>query len=562
MNEFVLNENDKMEILKLFYNKNSNYEGSGNLKKELIKEIKIVEKIVKSISEEKIEQRIEKLFYEYCKKENFDITREFLYELEKKLGYEINKKEYFKIFSYILILLNFDEISRNREMLIRKFMAHTMEYLITEEIFKKIYKQKEISKELKESTLIQITDIVMGITLNNFENGCFECWVDEDSIVDKIVDKISSDLKINLREDKILHNGILHHVKLAIYRIKNDIHIINSVYKELILVNDEIIESVKKGVKETEGILGIKFTEYELACIGFQVKSSIERNERNNMKRVVLICGLGYGSSKVLEQSLKENYDIDIIDVLPYYLADDIIHNYRRVDLIISTVELNKKYHIPVIKVNPVLKKGDLQLLEEYGLKRSRKRILMSELLNIIEENAQLKNESELIYSLKRKFNSKIIDDYTEIGKNLKKYINRSNVKFIDSVADWKDGIQKVGDILVENGFTIDDYTQELKDLVDKYGPYIVIEEGFAMPHGGISDRVMETGVGILVVKEKVKFPEEKTANIFFSFATKNQNDRPEILNDLFELITKCGFIEKVSKMKKYEELEKYFENL
>ena len=186
----------------------------------------------------------------------------------------------------------------------------------------------------------------------------------------------------------------------------------------------------------------------------------------------------------------------------------------------------------------------------------------MSELLNIIEENAQLKNESELIYSLKRKFNSKIIDDYTEIGKNLKKYINRSNVKFIDSVADWKDGIQKVGDILVENGFTIDDYTQELKDLVDKYGPYIVIEEGFAMPHGGISDRVMETGVGILVVKEKVKFPEEKTANIFFSFATKNQNDRPEILNDLFELITKCGFIEKVSKMKKYEELEKYFENL
>ena len=562
MNEFVLNENDKMEILKLFYNKNSNYEGSGNLKKELIKEIKIVEKIVKSISEGKIEQRIEKLFYEYCKKENFDITREFLYELEKKLGYEINKKEYFKIFSYILILLNFDEISRNREMLIRKFMAHTMEYLITEEIFKKIYKQKEISKELKESTLIQITDIVMGITLNNFENGCFECWVDEDSIVDKIVDKISSDLKINLREDKILHNGILHHVKLAIYRIKNDIHIINSVYKELILVNDEIIESVKKGVKEIEGILGIKFTEYELACIGFQVKSSIERNERNNMKRVVLICGLGYGSSKVLEQSLKENYDIDIIDVLPYYLADDIIHNYRRVDLIISTVELNKKYHIPVIKVNPVLKKGDLQLLEEYGLKRSRKRILMSELLNIIEENAQLKNESELIYSLKRKFDSKIIDDYTEIGKNLKKYINRSNVKFIDSVADWKDGIQKVGDILVENGFTIDDYTQELKDLVDKYGPYIVIEEGFAMPHGGISDRVMETGVGILVVKEKVKFPEEKTANIFFSFATKNQNDRPEILNDLFELITKCGFIEKVSKMKKYEELEKYFENL
>ena len=559
----ILNEDDKIEILKLFFRKNSNYEISGNLKKELIKEIRVVEKIIREIYKGKeIDRKIENLFYEYCKKENFDITKEFLCQIEKRLGYRINEVEYYKIYAYILILLNFDEISRNKEMLIRKFMAHTTEYLMTEEVLRKIFKEKGISRELKESTLIQITDVIMGITLNNFENECFECWVDEDCIVDKIVDKISNEIKTDLRKDKILHNGILHHIKLAIYRIKNDIHIINSVYKELFLINDEIIGIVRSGVKETEDIFGIKFTEYELSCIGFQVKSAIKRYDRNNMKKVVLICGLGYGSSKVLEQNLKENYDLDIIDVLPYYLADDIIHNYRRVDLVLSTIELNKKYHIPVVKINPVLKREDFQVLEQFGIKRSNNKILMSELLDVIEENSQLKNKSELVYSLKRKFNNKIIDDYTKAGKNLKKYISRSNVKFVDKLEDWKNGIEQVGNILVKNGFAKNEYTEELKSLVEKYGPYIIIEEGFAMPHGGISDKVIKTGVGLLIVKEKVKFPEGKTANIFFSFATKNRNDRPEILNDLFELITKHNFIEKLSKMKRYEELEKYFENL
>ena len=56
--------------------------------------------------------------------------------------------------------------------------------------------------------------------------------------------------------------------------------------------------------------------------------------------------------------------------------------------------------------------------------------------------------------------------------------------------------------------------------------------------------------------------PEGRNANIFLSFAAKNKNDNIDIMNDLFELITKYEFIDKVSKMKNYSQLETYLEEI
>ena len=63
----------------------------------------------------------------------------------------------------------------------------------------------------------------------------------------------------------------------------------------------------------------------------------------------------------------------------------------------------------------------------------------------------------------------------------------------------------------------------------------------------------------MLIVKEKVTFPNGKGANIFLSFATTDKSGHEVILKDLFELITKYKFIEKISNIKNYNELQRYF---
>ncbi|RRD40507.1 PRD domain-containing protein [Leptotrichia sp. OH3620_COT-345] len=560
----------KKDGINLIYENYVGYKLEGNKGKLLIKRVETLEEIMAQfdggsffVSENNDKWESSDYFYGYIKYENIEIVREFLAEIRKKMNIEIREQNYSKVFSYILILINFEKLYNNdRKHTVKKFLLHTPEYLISEEVLKKIFTNRNKDFCLNDGKLLLIADLITGIMINGFSENSFYQWINEGVIIEKIISKAGKLTGIDFTNDIILYKELLNNIKPAIYRIKNEIQIVNSVFKEMILNNDPILEIAEKAVQETEKIFNIKFGEYSLCSIGFHINSAIERSKRENVKKVILICGLGYGSSKILEQSLKENYELDIIDVLPYYLADDLIPGYENIDLIISTISLNRKYHVPVIKINPLLKENDFKKLSEYGMEKSSTKISLRKLLKIIENNTEIKNMQSLVNDLKKGLDRRIRDDLSEIGSVLKGLLNRDNVKFLDNVKSWQEGMLEAGTMLVKNKNTTFDYVNEMIELVEKHGPYIIIDEGIAMPHAGISENVLKTGVSLLIVKEKVKFSDGRGVNIFLSFAAKNKNEHMEILNDLFELTTKYGFIEKISKISKYEELESYFENI
>lgn len=571
----IMSEELKKDGIKLIYENYKGYKLTGNKGNLLVKRLEIIENIIRELketgdffnSEDSGTWHSEEYFYGYIKYENLEITRNFLELIGKELGLEIDEENYNRVFSYILMLINFDELYGNKEELLsRNFLFHTPEYLAVERILGKLFKENDRKESPKEAKLLLITDLIMGINISGLKDDIFYKWINEEAVAEEITDKISDMINLNLRGDKILITGLIDNLKFSIYRIKNDIQIINSVFKDLILNKDKNIEIVKKAVEETEKEFKINFTEYELAAMAYLVRASIKRTKRNNIKKVLLICGLGYGSSKILEESLKENYELDIVDVIPYYLADDLIPAYKEVDFILSTIEIHRQfevsYGIPIIKINPVMQKEDFEKLAEYGIEKNKTSISLKKLISIIENNTEIKDRQKLIDSLKNEFEDRIINDIQKIGYTLKKLLKKENVKFIDEAENWKEAIFQSGDLLVSNKKVTSEYVQEMIELVEKHGPYIVLEEGIAMPHAGISENVLETGISLLVVNEKVSLPEGRNANIFLSFAAKNKNDNIDIMNDLFELITKYEFIDKVSKMKNYSQLETYLEEI
>ena len=571
----IMSEELKKDGIKLIYENYKGYKLTGNKGNLLVKRLEIIENIIRELKEtgdffnsgDSVTWHSEEYFYGYIKYENLEITRDFLELIGKELGLEIDEENYNRIFSYILMLINFDELYDNKEeLLTRNFLFHTPEYLAVERILGKLFKENDRKESPKKAKLLLITDLIMGINISGLKDDIFYKWINEEAVTEGIIDKVSDMINLNLREDKILITGLIDNLKFSIYRIKNDIQIINSVFKDLILNKDKNIEIVKKAVEETEKEFKINFTEYELAAMAYLVRASIKRTKRNNIKKVLLICGLGYGSSKILEESLKENYELDIVDVIPYYLADDLIPAYKEVDFILSTIEIHRQfevsYGIPIIKINPVMQKEDFEKLAEYGIEKNKTSVSLKKLISIIENNTEIKDRQKLIDSLKNEFEDRIINDIQKTGYTLKKLLKKENVKFIDEAENWKEAIFQSGDLLVSNKKVTSEYVQEMIELVEKYGPYIVLEEGIAMPHAGISENVLETGISLLVVNEKVSLPEGRNANIFLSFAAKNKNDNIDIMNDLFELITKYEFIDKVSKMKNYSQLETYLEEI
>ena len=556
----LISEEFKKQGIELIYKNIDGYHINGNFQKILIKKIELLEKLFDSLNDKNflkvVKTQVFHYFFKYIKQKNIENAKKFIVEIEKVMFLNINKESYNKIFSYVLLLLNFEKDCENKkDFTAKKFLIHTEEYKKIEKILQKILNKNEIKSEM----LIEITDLIMGININSLKNNSFEDWINEELIIKKMISKVSKIVKTDLTRDEILYNGLLYHIKPAMYRIKNNIQITNSVFQELILEKDSILEVVNRAVEEIEDLFEVKFPEDEIALMGFHIKASIERNTSEKTKKVILICGLGYGSSKVLEQSLKENYDLDIVDVLPYYLIKTSMPNYKNIDLILSTIDLEETYDIPVIKINPLLKEQDFILLSKYGIRKNITKISLKQIMDIIKNNTTITDEYKLINELKNKLENKVIDDLSEVGIILKKMLSKNNVQFVDKVKDWKEAIVKAGDILERNGFIKQDYTKEMINMIEKHGAYIIIEEGMAIPHAPISKNVLKTGISLLIVKEKVLFPNGKSANIFLSFATTSKTEHLGILNDLFELITKYNFIEKISKITEYEELEEYF---
>ena len=571
----VMSEELGKDGIRLVYENYKGYRLTGNKGDLLVKRVGIIEDIIRELKEtgdffnreKSTTWHREEYFYGYIKYENMEITRKFLELIEKELSLKIDEGNYNRVFSYILMLVNFDELYDNmEELLSRNFLFHTPEYLAVERILGKLFRENDRKEKIKEANLLLITDLIMGIGVNGLKNDTFYKWINEEAVVEKIIEKVSEMINLDLKEDRILITGLVDNLKSSIYRINNEIQIINSVFKDLILNRDKNIAIVKKAIEETEKEFKINFTDYEIASMAYQIKSSIKRTKRKNIKKVLLICGLGYGSSKILEESLKENYELDIVDIIPYYLADDLIPGYKEVDFILSTIEIHRQfevsYGIPIIKINPIMQEEDFERLAEYGIEKNKANVSLKKLISIIESNAEINDKQKLIDSLKDEFEDKIVNDIQKTGHTLRKLLKKENVKFIEKTEDWKEAILQSGNLLVSNRKVTSEYVKEMIELVEKHGPYIVIEEGIAMPHAGISENVLETGISLLVVKEKVALPEGRNANIFLSFAAKNKNDNIDIMNDLFELITKYKFIDEVSKMKSYGQLEQYFKEV
>jgi len=571
----VMSEEVKKDGIRLIYENYKGYRLTGNKGDLLVKRVGIIEDIIRELKEtgdffnreKSTTWHREEYFYGYIKYENMEITRKFLELIEKELNLKIDEGNYNRVFSYILMLVNFDELYDNmEELLSRNFLFHTPEYLAVERILGKLFRENDRKEKIKKANLLLITDLIMGIGVNGLKNDTFYKWINEEAVVEEIIEKVSEMINLDLKEDRILITGLVDNLKSSIYRINNDIQIINSVFKDLILNRDKNIAIVKKAIEETEKEFKINFTDYEIASMAYQIKSSIKRTKRKNIKKVLLICGLGYGSSKILEESLKENYEIDIVDIIPYYLADDLIPGYKEVDFILSTIEIHRQfevsYGIPIIKINPIMQDEDFERLAECGIEKNKANVSLKKLISIIESNAEINDKQKLIDSLKDEFEDKIVNDIQKTGHTLRKLLKKENVKFIEGAEDWKEAILQSGNLLVSNRKVTSEYVKEMIELVEKHGPYIVIEEGIAMPHAGISENVLETGISLLVVKERVALPEGRNANIFLSFAAKNKNDNIDIMNDLFELITKHKFIDEVSKMKSYGQLEQYFKEV
>ncbi|MBW5380501.1 PTS sugar transporter subunit IIA, partial [Brachyspira hampsonii] len=79
-------------------------------------------------------------------------------------------------------------------------------------------------------------------------------------------------------------------------------------------------------------------------------------------------------------------------------------------------------------------------------------------------------------------------------------------IKIVENVSNWEEALRIGAKSLVDNNSIEEKYVQSIIDDVYKYGPYVVLTDGAAMPHSRPENGVLKMGMSFLKVKNGVDF--------------------------------------------------------
>lgn len=505
-----------------------------------------------------IRTKTEKIIEEYIKNVDFKVIKSFIDNVQKKMKKVISDEAYNIIAVYLIItVLRIKKEKFLEEIGNQNFLADTEEFRCIND-FKDIL-EKEFEIKFCHNEILQITDYFLGSHTYNFEQSYYKNWIEIEILVKKFIAAFNRNIHTDLSKDKILFKEIINHIKPTLYRIKNRIKLENSIYAEVLNSYPNIFYLTKKAIKDIENYLGVEFSDDEIAFLAIYFKGAIDRNKfkEKDLKRVLVVCAHGYGTSKLLVQQLNEIYTINVVQTIPRYMLEKTLEK-ERVDLIISTINIENKIDIPVVKVNSVLTQEDIAVIDKYELSRQKKRFFLSEILNIVERNCAVENKEELIEDLSGYFGNKLVDDTEQNDLRLSDILTEENILLNQSAETWEEAVIKGGEILLHNGYVSKKYVDSLAENIKKYGSYVVISEGIALPHSKTDNTVLKTGMSLVTLKEPVIFPGDKKVSIILSFSSFDMNEHFIALSDLNELIFGHEFFENIMKAKYPKDVIRY----
>lgn len=500
----------------------------------------VIEGYLKNIDEEGL-----KLFINYCQKLMDKIISDEAYEI---------------ILRYLTMVIYF-----NRKNCVIKniknenFLKGTKEY-------EAVNKSKALLEgfyelELSEAEYLKITDYFLGSHTYNISYSYYENWVEIEIIVRNFIEKVNKELDVDISNDETLILGLVNHIKPTIYRIKNGIELENTIYEEVVESYPKIFSLVKSSVGELEKFINNKFTNDEIAFLTIHFKAAIDRNVKKKREKikVLIVCGSGYGSSRLLAQQIKDIYRVEIVDTIPRYLLEK-VNKRKDIDIILTTVPIEDfKTERQIIKVSPLLTKEDIQKLDNYPIPRDSKKILFSELIDVIEKNLGEKVPEKLKFGLKNFLDTKLIDDIFHKKVTIFDLLSEQRIKLKGKAKTWKEAITEAGELLLKDDCIEDGYIDDMIQIVEEFGNYIMLVPNVIFPHAKARDKVKKTAFSIVMYDEKIDFIDGQKIDMVISFCSKNEREHLDGLINIIEKIEEKSLKEKIMLCKNVKDVIKNF---
>ncbi|WFR55774.1 BglG family transcription antiterminator [Anaerocolumna sp. AGMB13025] len=324
---------------------------------------------------------------------------------------------------------------------------------------------------------------------------------------------------IYLEDNERLLRGLAGHLKMAVYRIRMQLDIMNPLLEDIKEMYPELYKTAVKCAKFIEEKENIILPEDEIAYLATHIGAAV-KEEKNNalfIYRAVLVCTNDIGVAQLLVSEIERVFtNIRISSIISVMDMDIVRLAQKHIDFIITTVELLVT-ELPTILVNPILNEADIKHIQ-YVLE------------NFLPEN---KNYSRVIAA-------QLEDKVTRL-KLYSDYVLQliHNYLFIEQVA--ADSIMELNHFISRSlAKAGEDRKQIEKDLNNKQekGSAILKYKGVVLYHLH-SKAVRELGMTVIKLKEPM---DRFDTFIFLSMPLNPDRYAAELINEVTRKIISSDF--------------------
>ena len=371
------------------------------------------------------------------------------------------------------------------------------------------------------------------------------------------IEAISEELKVNLNNDYDFYQNLSNHLGSIFRTGINDLQS-NEFLDEVVIKNPDIVLAVKKHIDIIEKYVERKISEVEITYITIHICAAMERKKNQEIAfHVVVVCSGGIGTSQLLLAKLKSHYNFQIVDIISSHDEKNILESHA--DLIISTVPL-KNVDIDYVIVSPLFSDEDYlkvgTKIDEIRNKRNiphrveTKEITAKGVLNKL-KSVFIEFEGQLPPGLQEKV-TEAINDYFDDGVHeeqvnytdpyLHHLLPSTHIELDVECSDWRDAIRKSAQYLLDNDYIEESYIDKMIENVVENGPYVVISEGFALPHEGLNSGTKKIGMNLIRLKNPIDFGDGEDSEKGVKFVCcLSAIDHKSHLKAFFNLVNMLG---------------------
>ncbi|MBP2241017.1 mannitol operon transcriptional antiterminator [Cytobacillus eiseniae] len=251
------------------------------------------------------------------------------------------------------------------------------EYPIAKKIIDKLKERFQVA--IPDAEIGYITMHLQGAKLRKQEGILHEAThLDLYMQTSRFVQLMEEATGFRLTNNRSLIEGLMIHLKPAIYRLEQNMGIINPLLDEIKENYMELFEQVK-GVT-VKVFPAIHFPDEEIGYLVMHFGSAmLSMGEKGDLKAYI-VCSSGIGTSKLLASRLqKEIQEIAEVINVSIFELDQLPISDR--DLVISTIHL-QDFHREYMIVSPLLTKDEIKQVQLYA----RRQILMKKPIPILKE--------------------------------------------------------------------------------------------------------------------------------------------------------------------------------